>query len=111
MSVEHLRRVHGVPLDRLRLPWDVYGTSLGAQEVLLDHLNLPYRCLGSFWGDLAPQALLGACWDRDGCSSDTPAIKNYVFGAHPRIPAIVSLNPLHDLPCTHAGDQDDVSSK
>ena len=38
-SVGSLRRVHGVPLDRLRLPWDVYGT---------------------FWGDLAPQAPLDA---------------------------------------------------
>ena len=46
MSVERLRRVHGVPLDRLRLPWDVYGTSWGAQGVPLDRLELPNGSLG-----------------------------------------------------------------
>ena len=73
--MERLGLVRGVPWERLRLPWDVYGTSWGAQGVPLDRLELPNGSLGSFWGDLAPQAPLGAFWDRDGCSSIVPAIK------------------------------------
>ena len=74
-SVESRRCVHGVPLACLRLPWDVYGTSWGAQGVPLDRLELPNGSLGSFWGDLAPQAPLGAFWNRGGCSSTVPALR------------------------------------